>query len=142
MICLFSFLCTGVTLALFHCLGNIPVVKMLLKINFNGAHKALPHNLIILTEILSGPWALLTFRLIRIFEICSFVISHESSLAAVNRLKFGSTLVFRKIWHWATKKVLKRAAFSLQLVTNLSAINSGGMRGILHLFNKLLTIFQ
>ena len=56
---------------------------MLLKISFNGADSSLAHNLIMFTEISSGPWALLAFR--PIFKMDSVVISHEPSLAAVKK---------------------------------------------------------
>ena len=57
---------------------------MLSNIIFNSAYKGLMKNLM---EILTMPCALLVFRLMRIFKICSF----ESSLVAI-KYKFVSRL--------------------------------------------------
>ena len=63
---------------------------------FNGTVKEFPHNSIILTEISSGPWALIPFRTERILIISSFENSNVSSFSAVARgSKFtGSSLEF------------------------------------------------
>ena len=47
-----------------------------------------------LTEISSGPWALFTFKPVRILAICSEVISNMSNLTRVNKLGSDNLLLF------------------------------------------------
>ena len=57
------------------------VLRMLSKISFSGRTKEFLYIFIILTEISSGPWALFTFKPVRILAICSEVISSMSNLS-------------------------------------------------------------
>ena len=70
------------------------VLRMLLMISFSGRTKEFLHNFIILTEISAGPWALFSFKPVRMLAICSEVISNMSNLSRINRLGSGNLLLF------------------------------------------------
>ena len=54
----------------------------------------------------------------------------------------GSSLLLLTIEHWSAEKLLKKLAFSLKSVTNLSWCSSGGMQAIFLLFRKVFNIDQ
>ena len=60
----------------------------------------------------------------------------------VREEKEGKVLLFSFGVHCFAKKSLKRVAFSLQFITNLSLTLSGGILGALDLFMTFVIIFQ
>ena len=117
---MFTFLYTGITLALFHSWGNLPLFKKSLNIIEGGLQIEFPHSFI--TRILSISWRYALFGskwlIILAMSLLEKFIEFRQLFVSWGRL-VGKTLLLLKREHWFIKKWLNNSAFSLKSVTNL-----------------------